>query len=223
MRKATCFFLAATTVACFDVETIDPCAATEPFLVDDFEDEDTVASQPFQRWSCSGFNPDDNEEFVNACDLTAGANGGTGFFGDFLLTDPPNDNQEFTGARLSTISTRTFDLGCYRELRLNAKFVAGREPPPAGSRFYAELTCQSAGSGGEVGVLREITLTTSSWHDFQLPLRVFRQPTWQLDTIDGGEEACLARIDGVGLLLSTNLADGESGGGTLYIDNVSFE
>jgi hypothetical protein len=30
-------------------------------------------------------------------------------------------------------------------------------------------------------------------------------------------------VDGVGLLLSTNLADGETGGGTLFIDDVSFE
>jgi hypothetical protein len=222
MRKALCFFLAAGALGCFDVETIDPCAATEPFVVDDFEgDNPLVARSPFQRWSCSGFNPDDNEDFVLGCDLTTGAEG-DGLFGEFLLTDPQNNAQEFTGARLSTISTRTFDLGCYRELKLSAKFVAGREPPPPGSRFYAELTCQSASSGGEAGVLREISLSPS-WLDFELPLRGFRQPTWQDSIIEGDHAGCLARVDSVGLLLSTNLADGETGGGTLYIDNVSFE
>jgi hypothetical protein len=225
MTKGLSLLVALGTLGCFDVQQIDPCAAEGPFLVDDFEDDDAIATPPFQIWSCRGFNPDDvSEEAVNACDRTTREDGSGAFMGDFTLTDMLNGTQEFTGASLRTSATRTFDLACYRAIELSAKFVPGNPPPPG--RFYVELTCESATSKGDRGqysVLTEIQLTPS-WLDFRISLSSeFRQPTWQADTIDGGPQACLERVDGVGLLLSTNLADGETGGGTLFIDDVSFE
>jgi len=223
MKTALCLLLLTTTVGCFDVEQVDPCAGTTPFLVDDFEDDDVLASPPFERWSCSGFNPDGNPQAVNDCGKISRDEENEAFMGDFTLTDVENELQEFTGASLSTSSTRTFDLGCYRAIGLSAKFVPGNPPPPA--KYYVELTCQSATSGGTPGpysVIREIDLT-SSWLRFPLSLSNFRQPTWQTNALDGGEKACLARVDGVGLLLSTNLGDGDTGSGVLYIDDVLFE
>ena len=223
MAKALSLLLALGALACFDVEKIDPCAAEGVFVVDDFEDEDLISTPPFQRWSCRAFNPDDQPGAINACERTAGDDG-SAFMGDFTLTDVPNGLQEFTGASLSTSATRTFDLACHRAVMLSAKFVPGNPAPPA--RFYVELTCNSATSSGLAGpysVIRDIELSPS-WLDFRLPLASdFVQPPWQTNRIDGGQQACLARVDGVGLLLSTNLADGQTGGGKLYIDNVAFQ
>jgi len=229
MKAALCLLLLATTVGCYDVEQVDPCAAAEPFLVDDFEGADQLPAPPFQQWTCRGFNPDDDAEAVTTCAFTDGQDG-TAFMGDFALQDVMNTMQEFTGGALRTSSTRAIDLGCYRELALSARFEAGEMPPPPGSTFNAELTCKSAKSSGVVGgtsgtpfsVLRTLTLT-SSWQSFRVPLTDFTQPNWQTERIDGNERGCLPAVDGVGLLLSTTLEDGESGGGKLYLDNVSFE
>jgi len=228
MKTALCL-LFLTTVGCFDVEQVDPCAAAGPFLVDDFEGADELPAPPFGQWSCRGFNPDDAPEAVTECTFTTGQDG-QGFMGDFALQDVRNMMQEFTGGALRTSSTRALDLSCHRELLLSARFEAGPMPPPAGSTFNAELTCQSAKAGGVVGgtsgtafsILRILSLT-SSWQSFRVPLSSFTQPSWQTERIDGNERGCLPLVDGVGLQLSTTLADGESGGGKLFIDNVSFE
>jgi hypothetical protein len=230
MVRALCFFPAFALCGCFEVEVGDPNAALEPVIVDDFEGQDNLPAPPFQRWTCGGFNPDNDPLVVRECAFTRddGEGSSRAFMGDFMLRDPPNQANNFTGAALSTRATRTFDLRPYRQIMISAKFIAG-DPPPPGRTIYAELTCQSARSDGVVGgssfplsVLRELDLSTPSWFSFRIPVSEFRQPTWQ-KTIDGGSDECLTRIDGVGLVLSGILADGEMGGGKLFIDNVSFE
>jgi hypothetical protein len=231
MARALCFLPAFAFLGCFEVEKGDPDAALETVIVDDFEGQDQLPAPPFLQWTCRAFNPDNDPEAVKDCAFTTddGQGSRSAFMGDFLLRDVRNGATDFTGASLSTRSIRTFDLRPYRQLMISAKFIAG-DPAPLGRIFYAELTCQSARAKGVVGgtsgvtfsVIRQLDLSTPSWFSFRIPITEFRQPPWQ-ESIDGGDQACLARIDGVGLLLSSNLADGEMGGGKLFIDNVSFE
>jgi hypothetical protein len=231
MVRALCLVSTFALLGCFDVEQGDPDAALETVIVDDFEGHDHLPSPPFQQWTCRAFNPDNDPEAVKDCAFTTddGESSRGAFMGDFLLREPPDGKRQDTGASLSTRSTRTFDLRPYRQVMISAKFIAG-DPPPPGAIFYAELTCQSARSSGAVGgpsgdtfsVIWQMDLSAPAWFSFRIPITEFRQPPWQ-DTIDGGTEACLTRIDGVGLLLSSNLADGAMGAGRLFIDNVSFE
>jgi hypothetical protein len=68
-----------------------------------------------------------------------------------------------------------------------------------------------------------VPVTSRSWFTFRIGLQRFVQPPWQFDRIEGGPEACFARVDSLAFVLSTDVADGESGGAALYIDDVYFE
>jgi hypothetical protein len=232
MNKALCLLPPLFALGCFDVETVDPGTAVEPFLVDDFESSDELPRPPFQKWACRALQPDDDPTGIEGCAFDPEAGTSTAFVGRFALRDEPNGITEYEGASLSTSTTRPVDLRRYRELAVSVRFFArdiviGNAP----NNLYIELTCRSArvegvvgGPSGEVASLfRQVPLNAGAWSPYRIDLVDFIQPPWQLDRIDGGTEACLARIDSLALVLSTDVADGSTGRVELSIDNVSFE
>jgi hypothetical protein len=232
MNKALCVLLPLSALGCFDVETVDPGTVVEPFVVDDFEGDDQLPRAPFGQWACRAFQPDDDATAVEQCAFVAGNGTPTAFMGAFALHDERNGMSEFEGASLGASTTRPLDLRRYREISLSVKFFpSDRVIGNALNNLYIELTCRSAPLDGTVtapsgevpSVIRQVTVSPSSWFTFRIPLSRFDQPIWQLDRIDGSPEACLARVDGLAFVLSTDVADGSTGRAQLYIDDVSFE
>jgi hypothetical protein len=233
MNRALCFLLPLPLLGCFDVETVDPGTVVEPFLVDDFESADELPEPPFQKWACRAFQPDDDRSAVEKCAFEQPIGGtSTAFVGTFALRDEPNGVPEFEGASLSTSAMRPLDLRRYRKLNARVKFHPGDIPiANAPNSLYIELTCRSArvegvvgGPSGEVAsVVRAVEATSDRWSSLRIDLARFLQPPWQFDTIDGGRDACLARIDSLAFVLSTDVADGSTGRAQLSIDDVSFE
>jgi hypothetical protein len=232
MNKALCLLLPLPLLGCFGVETVDPGSVVEPFLVDDFESADQLPRPPFQQWACRAFQPDDDPTAIEDCAFDPEGGTSTAFMGAFALHDEPNGIPEFEGASLSTSTTRPLDLRRYHELAVSVKFAPGDIViSNAPNSLYIELTCRSArvegvvgGPSGEVASLfRQLPLNPNAWSPYRIDLVDFIQPPWQFDRIDGGTDACLARIDSLALVLSTDVADGSTGPATLSIDNVSFE
>jgi hypothetical protein len=200
--------------------------------VDDFESANQLPEPPFQLWACRAFMPNDDPTGVEACNFDETGNGSpTSFMGRFALRDRPNGVAEFEGASLSASTTRSLDLRRYSELSVSVKFTSDQVIGNALNNLYVELTCRSARVEGaednpanEVqSVVRQIVLGGNAWFSFRIPLSRFEQPIWQLDRIAGGRAACLARIDSVAFVLSTDVGDGATGKASLYIDDVSFE
>jgi hypothetical protein len=230
MNRALCL-LSLSLLGCFDVATVDPGNVVEPFLVDDFESTDQLPEPPFQQWACRAFQPDDDPTAVEDCAFVPG-NGGTAFMGRFALSDEPNGIPEFEGASLSASTTRPLDLRRYRDLTVSVRFEpSDRVIENAPNNLYIELTCRTARVEGTTGnpsnevptVSRQVPVTPRSWLKFRIALKRFDQPIWQLDRIEGGRESCLTRVDSLAFVLTTDVADGETGGAALYIDDVSFE
>jgi hypothetical protein len=232
MNSALCLLFSLPLLGCFDVETVEPGSEVEPFLVDDFESADHLPKAPFQQWACRAFQPDDDPSAVEECAFDTGNGSPTAFMGTFALRDARNGISEFEGASLSASTTRPVDLRRYQDLSVSVKFFArdqiiGNAP----NNLYIELTCRSArvdgtmgGASGEVAsVIRQVAASQASWFSFRIPLSRFDQPIWQLARIEGGREACLARVDSLAFVLSTDVADGAMGRADLYIDDVFFE
>lgn len=231
MNRALCLLLPISSLGCFDVERVDPGSEVERFLVDDFESTDQLPEPPFQQWACRAFQPDDDPTAVEDCAFVP-SNGGTAFMGLFALRDEPNGIPEFEGASLSASTTRPLDLRRYRDLTVSVRF----EPSDvvienAPNNLYIELTCRTARVVGTTGnpanevphVSRKVPVTPRSWFTFRIDLQRFAQPAWQFDRIVGELQSCLARVDSLAFVLSTDVADGETGGAALYIDDVSFQ
>lgn len=232
MNRALCLLAPLCALGCFDVETVDPGSEVEPFLVDDFESANQLPQPPFQLWACRAFMPNDDQSGVEACNFENAGNGSpTSFMGQFALRDRPNGLAEYEGASLSASTTRALDLRRYRELSVSVKFTSDQVIGNALNNLYIELTCRSARVEGALGnpatevpsVVRQIVLGGNAWFTFRIPLSRFNQPQWQLDLIQGGPNACLARIDSLAFVLSTDVGDGATGRASLYIDDVSFE
>lgn len=216
---------AALLPACFDVSEVDPEAQGE-FVVDDFDEGSGAPALPFERWRCVGFNNLDDHEAVKACDFGPDDHGGLAAFGEFLLSDPPNGVQEFSGGGLRTDASRPIDLRSFREMAFSARFVNGSMPVPSGTKYYAELGCSSAPAASDVSIAFYVNISVlldSTWHRYNIPLQDFGQPSWESARIKGGTSVCLGLVDGIRWTVSSNLADGEAGGGTLYLDEVYFE
>lgn len=232
MNKAVCLLLPLVVLGCFDVETVDPGSVVEPFVVDDFESADQLPAPPFQQWACRAFQPNDDPTGVEECAFVEGNGSPTAFMGAFALRDRPNGMQEFEGASLSASTTRPVDLRRYRELQVSVRFYTGDIVlGNAQNSLYIELTCRTARVESGIGspsnevasVIVRISAPNGLWSSVPLKLKDFSQPPWQLNRLDGGAEACLARIDSLAFVLSTDVGDGSIGRAELYIDDVSFE
>lgn len=233
MKDALWLLLPFSLLGCFDVERVDPGSEVEPFLVDDFESADKLPEAPFQQWACRAYQPGDDPTAVEECVFVepAGNGSSTAFQGVFALRDLANGVSEYEGASLSASTTRPLDVRRYRELAVSLRFIARDQVVGnALNALYVELTCRSAaieGASGSVNevpsVVRRVTMGTSAWFSFRIPLSRFVQPTWQAGLIEGGPDECLSRIDSLAFVLSTDVPDGGLGRAELYIDDVSFE
>lgn len=232
MNRAQSLLLPLFALGCFDVEMVDPGSVVEPFLVDDFESADELPRPPFQQWACRALQPDDDRTGVEECAFVPGNGTGTAFKGAFALRDRANGIQEFEGASLSASTTRRLDLRRYQELALSVKFVPSDQViGNALNSVYVELTCRFAPVEGVMdspsnevpSLVRQVLVNGGSWFTFRIPFSRFDQPPWQFNRIEGGIDACLARIDSLALVLSTDVGDGSIGRAELYIDDVSFE
>lgn len=232
MNSALCLVLPLSLLGCFDVETVDPGTDVEPFLVDDFESAEQLPEPPFQQWACRAFQPNDDPTAVEACNFDNPGNGSpTSFMGRFALHDRPNGLAEYEGASLSASTTRALDLRRYRELSVSVKFTSDQAIGNALNNLYIELTCRSARVEGTAGnpatevpsVVRRLVVGGNAWFSFHIPLSRLVQPAWHFNLIEGGPDACLARIDSLAFVLSTEVGEGSTGHASLYIDDVSFE
>lgn len=223
---------------CFAVEKIDPGppdaagASCGSLLIDDFEDGNPFPSMSLlARWGCYTFNPtvDPDAGQKVSCDLGPGFGSSFSLFTAFELQDPLDGRQDFTGVGVYTLSKKPFDVRPYRDLVFSARVDSGAAGLPINLTFEASFYCRTA--SGSVGpfdtsdppTIRRSTVIGDSWQTLDLDLVGFAQPEYQTNHIVGGTPACLARVDGIGFQISTNLHDGKAASGRLYIDDIALE
>lgn len=231
--QRTAVVLASLTApACFNVTKVDPGdgGPCTPFLIDNFEDGDAVPSTDLLgHWQCYTYNPSTQPV---TCGTGPGIDGGMGLFAQFNLQDPPNHINDAGGAALSTFTTGVpLDLRPYQDLVISAQIIQGSPPLPTQNvNISVELSCNDTapmvdpGLVGYVDVAQGLDLAFNApWATFHLPMSGFEQPEWETTRFTGGAAECLARVEGFVVSVTPNLTDGQSGSGTLRIDDIQFE
>lgn len=222
-RTATVLLLSLAAPACFSVDNVDPGVV----VIDDFDDGDFVPTMhEFTYWQCFSYNPTTNRDY--RCDHFDGHMSPYSMFVEFSLQDQPDGAQQYPGAGL-TISTDgpTVDVTRYHDLVLSLRLQSGSPPVPSEAQVYVELQCKNVQSEDGTPMSNfYVTLgvkPTGNWSTYRLALSNWAAPPWETAHVKGGIPACLRAIDGISISLSGELADGASGGGTLFVDGLSFE
>jgi hypothetical protein len=219
--------------ACFGVEQVDPgpfVEKPEPLVIDDFNDDvDNTVRQPTEPslfpWRCYGDQP----SRVVRCDTGPGPDGSIGRTMDFEFFDVPNGSRDYQSMTLWTESEVPLDFSPYGTIGFSARF----HPAPDWEHPYLDVTitlrCTSLGSDVEIVSAVSIALD-DAWYDYERSHGTFRQPQWVKDEwqlanrelID--PKACLAQVDGFGIIIGPNLADGAAPvAGQLFVDQIYVE
>jgi hypothetical protein len=221
--RAACVLLSLAAPACFDVATVDPGAV----IVDDFDDGDFVpAMSEFVYWQCYAFNPSTNRDY--RCDHTDGYLSPYSLFVEFSLQDAPDGVQQYPGAGLTMFTNGTaVDLTRYHEVIVSLRLQSGSPPIPSEALVYVELDCKNVESESGAPMnhfyITQSVKPAANWSTYRLALANFAAPPWQPEHVKGGIPACLRAIDGMSVVLSGELKDGDAGRGTLFIDGLSLQ
>jgi len=219
-----------TLAACFDVKQVDPGPAD--FLIDDFEDGDTVPKTSlFGRWGCSTFNPDTGQDpqQTASCDVERqpGDQSAFALLMRFKLHGGPEPGPLYPVASLATLTPNAaVDFTGYRALTFNIR-VELSDPPPPGASFDVQLGCNSVAAeeqdAQEYFDLVQGISPTDKWAPKSLLLANFTQRADETNHFAGGPQACLAVVDSIRFEISGSFTSGQSGSGVIHIDDVRLE
>jgi hypothetical protein len=205
--------------ACFDVQQADvPADPMQPLLIDNFESGDSLpTSALFGHWFCQysslvcgptspGFN-DSNYAYAMT----------------FTLTDPQNGQLDYPSAQLRTWRRSEARLSAAGSQ--NLVFWAKWAPDAAeatSTQASAVVSCPGGGDASDaISGIESGFEPSAEWQRVSLPLKLFTWHTWDGPAVD--TTLCLTQIDGFGFQIQPTLLDGQTGGGTLTIDNVSLQ
>jgi hypothetical protein len=219
-RAATTLLVCALAgPGCFDAHLRDP----GPLVIDDFEDENLEPPlTTFDPWGCYGYNAQDP---MLSCGLAPGAPGSSfALTLEFRVDDPPDGKQEHGGASLAVYDRATLDLSPYQDFVFSARLAPGMPTLPSDARLYIEFGCSTAvardgSSPGDFYVLSSADFK-SYWQTFRLDVASLGFPPWLINDVDGGPARCRQLVDSIRFTVDAFLADGESGGGVLTIDDI---
>ena len=148
----------------------------------------------------------------------------------FELTDPANGQLDYPTAELRTwrSSDARVDVSRYEALVFSARLVPGEEGLPPSTAFVM-LSCPGAGAASDaISNISSGIQPGSGWGTYKLFLEDFSWKSWNGPLVE--RATCLTQIDGVGFMIQatgadgqTTLLDGETGAGTLMIDDVYLE
>jgi hypothetical protein len=208
---------AITNVCCFDVRAVD----AGPPVLDDFEDGDLLPSLPhFGAWSCQLFQPSAPLD----CALTDGFESSFSLSAGFSISDPPDAIQQHGGVQIVTHADGPLDLTGLSAVTFDVRLTSATVPFPAAALMRLDLLCSTAiGEDGDAlvdsAVVQSIAFT-AEWSKVNLAISNFGPAPWQPEHIKGGAPACLRAIDGIQFVFDAAIPDGQSGGGTVFIDDV---
>jgi hypothetical protein len=209
--------VSVTSVCCFDVRAVD----AGPPVLDDFEDEDLTPSLPgFAAWSCEMFQPSAPLD----CALTEGFESSFSLSAGFSISDPPDAIQQHGGVHIVTRADRPLDLTGLSAITFDVRLTSATTPFPPGALMHLDLLCSTAiGENGDTlvdsAVVQSIAFS-AEWSTVNLAISNFGPAPWQPEHIKGGAPACLRAIDGIQFVFDAAIPDGQSGGGTFFIDDV---
>jgi hypothetical protein len=214
-------------LGCYDMERLDLGPASPYLLIDDFEDEDRLASavQFHGSWKAIPFNADNNPNLIERLDFVNG-NTSIALVGRFHFIDP--GNQEFTGVNVGVSDARPLvDARFFEAIHFSIRFDSGNMPFPTITNFYVQLGCDSAPPLGNAArpfwVHYGLDGVTNDWKTIEAPIKSFVEPTEMGERIDGGPAACLARVDSVRFTVTTHMRNEGPVTGSLYLDDINFE
>lgn len=207
-------------VGCFEVRAVDP----GPAVLDDFEDgNQTPSLPPFTDWTCQTFQPDG----ALGCDLTPGFDSKFSLSAAFTLVDPLDGIQQHGGVLVAAFADRPVDLTGLSKATSAVRVTSTTTPFPPKSLMHMDLLCSTAvGENGATLVnfaLVQSIAFTDEWSTVTLAIDNFGPAPWQTEHIKGGAPACLRAVDGIQFVFEAAIPDGQSGGGTLSIDEVRLQ
>jgi len=219
--------LAPCATACFDVQEL-PLEPPEEvarqgalLLIDDFEDGDPWPSTAaFAPWRCRTYNPGPGLQPVQCGSAVQGSESNHGYSLWFKLEDPPNGIPDYPGASLFAPTTAaSFDLSPYAVIGLSAKLETDETRPPELSLLSVAIYCD--GMSDTSSSVENLAPVATSWGHIALRLANFAQPDWQLDHVDPA--TCLTQVTSISVEVQIPLEDGQTGTGTLEVDDVYLQ
>jgi hypothetical protein len=215
-------FLASS---CFDAHQVDPGS----LVVDNFDDGAFPVDATFTPWMCHSFNPSTNQDFSCAFDGDTLDGSAHSLRLDFKVTDPLDNVLQYPGVGLVTYGAAGLfrDVTAFSTLWFDAEIESGNPPLPSDAQLQVELGCSTVrltdgSEPGDVYLLQE-AVHSSQWTQIPLSISNFSSPVKDTRRLEGGVAGCLARVDQIGFVVESQLPDGQSGAGTLKIDNVSLK
>jgi hypothetical protein len=204
---------------CFDVRLTDP----GPFLLDDFDDGDFYPADPkFGPWQCSSYNQAGPSY---GCDHVPGDDSLYALDLHATVVDPPDGLQQHGGAYVGTFATSPQDFTVFTEIGFQGKLEV--DPIASSPRLNLEIACSTAAAedGTVPGTLYVVTGIDiqAGWMSFNSTFTNFGPPPWIPTKIQGGTPGCLQRADAVRFSFDPGLPDGQTGGFTLTVDDITLE
>ncbi|HEX6275515.1 MAG TPA: hypothetical protein VFZ53_20885 [Polyangiaceae bacterium] len=234
VRLAYATMLLSALGGCYDMERLDPGPAHPYLLVDDFEDAADVqdgmlaaATQFRDQWMVKSFNADNNpiQELVTRFEFVEGSASEYALLAEVRLIDPGNGR--FTGVNVGVSdASPLLDARRFEAIHFAIRFDDGGTQFPPLTNFYVQLGCDSAPTlqgGPPLWVNAGIDNVSNDWQTRHVRMANFREPAEEPYEIDGGAEACLARVDSVRFTLSTIMGGLEPVTGRIYLDDIDFE
>lgn len=223
LAASSCLFASA----CFDVQEVpvDPveprAAVPKVLLIDDFEDGDPrPSSSAFGPWRCTTYNPGPGLQPVKCGSAAEGYDSAHGYSLWSELLDAPNGLLEYPGASLfaPTPEGTWFDSSPYEMLRFSAKLTVAGGLASATSTVSVTLSCDAAADTPTS--MDNLALVSTEWQHVGLRLADFAQPEWQSERV--ARATCASRISELSFDFG-GLGDGQTGTGTLLVDDVYLQ
>lgn len=119
------------------------------------------------------------------------------------------------------------DVTDFATLGFDAEIDSGNPPLPSDAQLQVQLGCSTVrltdgSEPGDVYLLQDAA-HSSQWAQIPLSIANFSFPFSPPRPIEGGAAGCLERVDYIGFVVEAQLPDGQSGAGTLKIDNVHLK
>ena len=145
-----------------------------------------------------------------------------------MLTDPVDNRQQFGGAGLITYAAPGLhrDVTSFATIGFDYALRPGIPTLPSNAHFSVSLGCSRArltdgSEPGDVSVLKTLSYKNDGdWHEMTVSLANFSPFSHTGPQIQGEVAGCLQQVDQIGFDLEAELADGQTGAGTLKIDHV---
>jgi hypothetical protein len=210
---------------CFDVHDVDPGFR----LIDNFDDGYFPSNPSFTPWMCYAFNPVTNQNFSCAQDADTPDGNGDSLRLDVTVDDAPDGSLQYGGAALVTYTARGIreDFTTFTTLVFDAELQSGTPPLASDAKMSVQLGCSTAqltdGSvPGDLDVKQGVPYS-SIWQRRSAALANFGGESSGTRKIKGGAAACLRLVDSIHFQIEAHLPDGQSGKGTLKIDNIYLQ